>query len=195
MRSQPSSAPGRGRPRRQGLDEALLDAALDQLGRVGYARMRLEAVAEQAGTTKTTLYTRFASKAALATAAIASLRRRTPRQLTGDVRADLVEELRLYRAGALRPHGMSMLGAVLAEEHATPELFALYREHVVLPRRENLRRILRQGQATGEVRADADVELGITMLVGSLYAAYVAGEEVDGDWPARVADAWLQANV
>jgi len=48
---------------------------------------------------------------------------RTPRPpLSGDVRRDLVEELTRFRAGALRPFGMSMLGTMLAEEHETPEL-------------------------------------------------------------------------
>jgi len=111
----------RGRPRTAGLDEAILGAALDEMSRVGYARMSVDAVAQRAGTTKPTVYTRYSSKAALATAALESMRRRTPRRPTGDARADLVAELTLFRQGALRPHGMSMLGAVLAEEHETPE--------------------------------------------------------------------------
>jgi AcrR family transcriptional regulator len=173
----------------------ILVAALREMGRVGYSRMNLDVVAQLAGTTKPTLYTRFPSKAALATAALESMRRRTPRELTGDVRADLVMELSLYRKGALRPYGMSMLGTVLAEEHETPELLALFRRHVAHPRRENLRLILRGGLESGQLRDDADIELGITMMVGSLYASYVAGRPVRTDWPERVVDAWLRANA
>jgi AcrR family transcriptional regulator len=183
-----------GRPRREGLDEAILEAALQEMGRVGYARMNLDSVAQLAGTTKTTLYTRYASKATLATAALASMRRRTPRDPTGDVRTDLIEELTLFRAGALRPNGMSMLGAVLAEEHETPELLELFRKHVVWPRRANLRRILRAGVEAGQIRPQADLELAITMMVGSLYATYVTGRNVSSTWPENVADAWLEAN-
>src|SRR5256885_2016546 len=40
----------------------------------------------------------------------------------------------------------------------------------------------------------ADVELGISMLVGSLYALYSAGTAVSRDWATRVVDAWLGAN-
>src|SRR4051794_4410692 len=184
----------RGRPRTAGLDEAILGAALDEMSRVGYARMSVEAVARRASTTKPTIYTRYPSKAALATAALESMRRRTPRDLTGDTRADLVAELTLFRQGALRPHGMSMLGAVLAEEHETPELLERFRQHVALPRRENLQRILRAGVEAGEIRRQADLEVGITMLIGSLYATYVAGNRVSADWPERVVDAWLEAN-
>jgi AcrR family transcriptional regulator len=184
-----------GRPRRRGLDEAILAAALDEMGRVGYARMNLDTVARIAGTTKPTLYRRFRSKAALATAALESLRRRTSREPTGDVRADLIAELGRFREGALRPHGMSMLGVVLSEEHETPELLELFRTHVVLPRRENLRQILRAGIAAGQLRTEIDVEVAITMLVGSLYATYLGGRRAQRDWPRRVVHAWLEANT
>jgi AcrR family transcriptional regulator len=184
-----------GRPRREGLDEAILDAALAEMARVGYARMTVSAVAARAGTTKPSVYARFPTKEELATSALESMRQRTPRRLTGDVRADLVEELSLLRTGALRPYGMTMLGAVLAEEHENPELLRLYRKHVITPRRQSLRRILRAAHAAGDLDPDADIELGISMLVGSLYAAYAAGRSPRPDWPARVVDAWLRQNA
>jgi AcrR family transcriptional regulator len=185
---------GLGRPRREGLDEAILDAALAEMARGGYTRMTISAVAARAGTTKPTVYARYRTKAELATAALESMRRRTPRRLTGDVRADLIEELSLLRTGALRPYGMTMLGAVLAEEHENPELLRLYRKHVITPRRQALRRILRAAHAAGDLDPDADIELGISMLVGSLFAAYTAGRPPGREWPARVVDAWLRQN-
>lgn len=185
----------RGRPKQAGLDQALLQATLEEMSRVGYARMSLATVAERAGTTRTTLYSRYRSKEVLATAALESLRRSTERRLTGDLRQDLVEELALFRQGALRPHGMSMVGAVLAEEHENPELLRLFRTHVVGPRRTNLRRILQTGVTAGALRPDSDIELGITMLVGSLYASYMAGTTPGPNWPQRVVEAWLAANA
>jgi AcrR family transcriptional regulator len=184
-----------GRPRLPGLDEALLVAALEEMSRVGYARMNLAAVAERAGTTKTTLYSRYRSKEALATAALESLRRRTERELSGDVRQDLIEELTLFRQGALRPYGMSMVGAVLAEEHENPELLSLFRKHVVRPRRENLRRILKAAATSGQLKPEADIELGIAMMIGALYASYMAGTRSGPEWPRQVVDAWLEANA
>ena len=165
------------------------------MSRVGYVRMNLDAVAARASTTKPTLYSRYPSKAALATAALEHMRLRTPRPpLSGDVRQDLVEELTRFRRGVLRPYGMTMLGAVLAEEHENPELLRLFREHIIAPRRQNLRRVLRAARRNGQLAEGADIELGITMLVGSLYALYTAGTRTGRDWPERVVDAWLLAN-
>ena len=162
---------------------------------MGYARMTLDAVAARARTTKPTIYSRFPSKAALATAALEHMRLRTPRPpLSGDVRRDLIVELSRFRQGALRPFGMSMLGTVLAEEHENPELLALFREHVIVPRRQNLRHILRAARRNGQLSPDADLELGMTMMIGSLYALYTAGNPVSRDWPRRVVDGWLREN-
>lgn len=165
------------------------------MARLGYARMSLEAVAKKAGTTKPTIYARWPSKAALATAALESLRQRTPGHPTGEVRADLIEELTLFRKGALRANGMTMLATVLVEQHETPELLRAFRKRVVRPRRENVRRILQAGLETGQLRPDADIEIAVTMLVGSLYAAYMSGTPTRADWAERVVDTWLRANA
>src|SRR6516162_457081 len=63
-----------GRPRNPDLDGAILAAAEQQLGELGYARMSLESVAAAAGTTVPSVRRRFGSKAALAEAVIRSLR-------------------------------------------------------------------------------------------------------------------------
>lgn len=157
--------------------------------------MSLEAVARRAGTTKPTIYARFPSKAVLATAALESLRLRTPRRRSGNVRADLIEELSLFRSGALRANGMTLLGAVLVEQSENPDFLKLFRKQVVEPRRHNLRAIITAAVQTGQVNPRADVEIAITMMIGSLYAAYMAGVGIGRDWPERVVDAWLQENA
>jgi hypothetical protein len=87
---------------------------------------------------------------------------------------------------------MSLLGTVLAEEHETPELLALYREHVVRPRRQAVRAVLERARERGELRADADLDLAVTMLIGAYYAQYLAGDPFPPDWAERGVDAILR---
>jgi AcrR family transcriptional regulator len=57
---------GRGRPRRPEADAEILDAALAMLRAGGYRALSLDEVARRAGTAKSSIYRRWASKAALA---------------------------------------------------------------------------------------------------------------------------------
>jgi len=155
------------------------------MARDGYTRMSVDAVAAEAGVSKPTVYLRYPSKAALATAALAHLREQAAPAETGDTHADLVAQLRHFREGIERPYGMTMLGTVLAEEHHTPELLEQFRAHVVQPRRRMLRSVLEHAQARGELRADVDLDTAVNMLIGSYYAHYLAGTAIAADWPER----------
>ena len=122
-----------GRPRSRAIDEAILAAARAELAERGYARMSVDAVAARAGVSKPTIYLRHPTKADLATAAVASMRVEPRPAPTHDLRADLIAQLSLLRAGLERPYGMETLGTVMAEEHETPELLDLFRERLVRP--------------------------------------------------------------
>jgi hypothetical protein len=110
---------------------------------------------------------------------------------TGDVRADLIAHLRLLRAGLERPFGMATLGTVLAEEHETPELLALFRERLVAPRRRELRAVLAGARERGELRADANLDIAVSALVGAFLGRYLAGEPLGGRFVTALVDAIL----
>jgi AcrR family transcriptional regulator len=133
------------------------------MARDGYARMSVDAVAAEAGVSKPTVYLRYPSKAALATAALAHVREQTAPGDTGDTRAG---------------HGRDRA----RREHHTPELFAEFRRRLVEPRRQMLQRVLERAQLRGELAAEADLETAVNMLVGSYYANYLAGSG-PRDWP------------
>ena len=61
-----------GRPRRQGVEETVLAAAVALAGDEGYAGATVDAVAARAGVAKTTVYRRWPSKEALAVDALAA---------------------------------------------------------------------------------------------------------------------------
>jgi hypothetical protein len=103
--------------------------------------------------------------------------------------------LRQFQAGIERPFGMSMLGTVLAEQNHTPELLERFREHVVRLRRQMLRSVLERAQARGELRADADFDTAVAMLIGSYYAHYLAGRPIPRDWPQTAVELVLRSVV
>lgn len=86
---------------------------------------------------------------------------------------------------------MAMIGTVLAEEHHHPELLARFREHVVAPRRRLLRSVPEQARERGELVQGAGIDRAVTMLVGSYYAGYLAGDETPANWPEQTVDALL----
>ena len=177
-----------GRPRDPELDERILDAARRLLAERGYQGLSIDAVARAAGTTRPTVYLRFAGKEELATSAVAGMAVDEPLPQTDDIRADLVAELRHFRTAISRPNGFSFVGTVLAEEHLTPALIARFRERLVLPRRHRLAATLERGIRIGAVRPGLDVDAVTGMLTGSVYAHHLAHGELPEDWPERVVD-------
>jgi hypothetical protein len=107
-------------------------------------------------------------------------------QVSDDLHSDLVAELRHFRTAVTRPNGMSFVGTVLAEEHHTPSLIRRFRERLVLPRRRRVVGTLRRGVNAGVLRPGLDVDVITTMLIGAIYARYLATGDVPADWPERV---------
>jgi AcrR family transcriptional regulator len=190
-RAEPTPARAPGRPRSEHVDDAILAAARAELAARGYARMTVDAVAARAGVSKPTIYLRHPTKADLATAAIASMRVQPRPAPTDDLRADLIAHLRLLRSGLARPNGMTMLGTVLAEENDTPELLALFRERLVVPRRQELRAVLQAARDRGELRPEANLDVAVNALVGAFFARYLAAESLGGRFLGTLVDTVL----
>jgi AcrR family transcriptional regulator len=195
MTSAPKSASPRrparpaGRPRLDA-DARIFAAALSLLGEQGFQRLTIGAIAEQAGVSKPAIYRRWSGKAELVAAAIAHSHRNRP-EPTGDLRKDLLAELRDVRETYDTTVPMAMVGTLLAEEHHHPELIDAWRRGVVGPRRARIVGIIDKGIRDGELPAGTDVQLLAAMLVGSLYGAYTQGLDLAEGWAERVVDTLL----
>lgn len=153
----------------------------------GHAHTSLDDVATAVQTTRATIYLRYASKVELAAAAIVYARSKVILPpLTGDLRSDLVAQLRHFQASMAAPYSLPMIGTMLAEARATPELLTVFREHVVVTRRQMLRTILQDACTRAELAPEVDIELVVAQLIGSYYALAIAGEPIPEDWPTRV---------
>ncbi|MER5774580.1 TetR/AcrR family transcriptional regulator [Streptomyces sp. NPDC002039] len=154
---------------------AILGAALDLVGEVGYNRLTIEAIAARAGVGKQTIYRWWPSKAAVLLEASLALAGEAEEDVewtgfpdTGDLAADLKYVLRAtvdqfndekYEAAAraLTAAGATdaELGARMTEQLLEPQ-FALYEAR------------LRTARAAGQLAPDADLRLTVELLVGPL---------------------------
>src|ERR1019366_1796448 len=107
-----STAPTRGRPRSEKARQAILEAAAELLLARGLSAVSMDAVAEQAGVSKATIYRWWPTKETLALDALYAewaAARPSPRD-TGSLRGDLLSLLRPSARLARSPPD----GAVLA---------------------------------------------------------------------------------
>jgi len=122
--------PGRRQSRRRGatLEQAILRAAIDELGESGYGGLTMDRVAQRAGTNKNAIYRRWPSRAALGVAAYRQLAAGDqPLPDTGTLRGDSLELLR--RANRMWSSAAgNILRSLLAGVADDPELLALIQE-------------------------------------------------------------------
>jgi AcrR family transcriptional regulator len=181
-----------GRPKDPLFEQRILDVALAQLREQGYARLSMDQVAAAAGVSKPAIYRRWKGKVDLATAALRKLQISEPEVRDKSTPGQLRGVIENFRKSLLRPHGMALVGTVLAEEAHTPGLLRLFRERLVVPRRSALRTILRRAKAQGELRAGAAIEPAVAMLVGAVYAQYLAESKVSAAFARQAVEAvWI----
>ncbi|MFG2358214.1 TetR/AcrR family transcriptional regulator [Streptomyces sp. NPDC048521] len=146
-------------PRRRGavLERAILNAALEQLGEVGWKGLTMEGVAAGAQTGKAAVYRRWPSKEDLVANALeAGLPRVETAPDLGSVREDLLALCRQVRQIMYSAPGAA-LRAVLHEcDQVQAERFqGVIVGGVVEPTVKLLRDVITRGIERGEVRADA----------------------------------------
>ncbi|NDU72186.1 TetR family transcriptional regulator [Actinomadura sp. DSM 109109] len=157
-----------GRPRSERADRAIVEATLDLLAEEsGVAGVSVEAVAARAGVGKTTIYRRWPSKEALIVHALGSVKEPLPEPSGASVREDLTAIARRFASDRHRRYSRCFWNVVGGAEKY-PELYARYRQDVIEPRRDAVRRVIQRGVDSGELRADLDVEVAMSLLLGPL---------------------------
>jgi AcrR family transcriptional regulator len=131
----------------------------------------MDAVAEQAGVSKATIYRWWPTKQTLALDALYDEWDTAPAALpdTGSLRTDLLALLRPWtRRLRSRPYGR-VLAALLTEARTDPQFANEYRARFIEPRRAPVRAVLRRAMERGEIRADTNPELAIDLVYGPVY--------------------------
>jgi AcrR family transcriptional regulator len=154
----------RGRPRSAEAHASILNAAIALLVEEGYRGFSMENVAARAGVGKATIYRRWSSKDELLKEAIASLSADFEYVDTGSFAGDWMA---LVASGTSNP-AIQKMPQLLGELMSRPELHRIFSENLVEPRRAVATKMLERAQERGEIARDADLEVVIDMLVGSL---------------------------
>lgn len=162
-----------GRPRSIQADQAILQATLDLLAEVGYESMSIEAIASRAGVGKTTIYRRYTSKEELVADAIESLREELPIPDTGSFWGDMDILINNAAKKIDSPLGRQTLALIISTASSNPQFAEVYWTKYTKLRREALSKVLKRAKSRSEIHKDADIELIIDLLSGSLYYALI----------------------
>lgn len=166
---------GHGRQRSKESEAAILTATVCLLKEKRLRDISIEEISRKAGVGKATIYKWWPSKAYVALDAV--LRKMTgmvPIPDTGSAERDFKEQLRSFIAFYSSPTGR-IFYQFLAEALEDPEFASLFRERVLIPRREAIGTILDRAVKRGEIDHSFDRELIFDMIYGPVIYRSMVG--------------------
>jgi AcrR family transcriptional regulator len=158
-----------------------------------FAQVTVEAIAEQAGVSKATVYRWWPNKSAVVIEAFReAFAPEVPLRHSGTLREDLTQQLRNF-ARLLSGRGGRMLRSFIVAARSDPEVAAAFRTIWSNPRRDEAREALRQKQMRGQVRKSANLDLVLDSLYGPLYYRFlVKNEPPSQKYAEAIADMVIQ---
>jgi AcrR family transcriptional regulator len=146
----------------------VLSAALEIFDNGGWDAVNHSSVSHGSGIGRTTLYRHWPDKAALLQDVIAERIRSEFQPLTGDLRHDLITQLRQFRQAVEDPKKRGAIAAILAEaEHH--ESFARMRRVLTQTAVTPLISAIRSAISDGVLPKDLDLELAALKLCGPIF--------------------------
>ena len=154
-------------PRVERTHSAVRRATLQVLGHRGYSAFTVEAVAEEAGVAKSTIYRHWPTRLSLISDALEALNRQPRLELTGTAR-DQIAQLLDHLVSAFSDSVLSACMPALIEaaehHHEVAEFLHGYSSR----RRQTLVNIIEDGIAAGELPQNLDSELTALALIGPI---------------------------
>jgi len=174
----PARRPGRGR---RPADEVRADV-LETVGTVllteGIADLTYERVARLAGVSKTTLYKWWPSTGALALDGyFHAVEQTLAFGDTGDIRADLLAQLRAFAQVMTATPGGRVLAELIGRSQTDADLSSAYRRLYSSERRRLAADRLVAAQRAGQLRPDADPQVLVDQLWGAVYHRLLVPDE------------------
>jgi AcrR family transcriptional regulator len=169
--------PRRGRPRKEGAEERIIEAALEEYARCGWAGFTMDAVARRAGVGKSTVYLRWNDKDSLLTEAVNARSGGIEAVDTGSFRGDLeAVAVNLYRF-LIDPVGWAIL-RIAVDAAGSPEPLGRFTENVSGRHRQAAATVIERAIARKEAPEDLPVQTLVECLYGAvlMQALTVSGE-------------------
>jgi len=160
-------AKGRGRPRNESLDTAILDTTLRVLAETGYEAFTVREVIARTGVSSATLYRRWPSARDLVRAALASIAPESEDIDRGSLEEDLTEFL--DRLGTALGRRGDLADAGRLGVQSDPALAELVKTTFVQPRQQVLNRILERARSRGELGSLPPIEDVWSLLIGPVH--------------------------
>lgn len=164
-----------GRPRSEQTRAAVLRATSELLREVGLRAMTTEQIANRSGASKATIYKWWSNKYSLAVDAFLSeMMAESDDPDTGSTRDDLravLVGLAHFYTGASGPVFAQLIGEAQADPMIQNEL----RARLVQPRRELVKTIWNRGVERGDLRADADADAAVDLVIGPALYRLLSG--------------------
>jgi AcrR family transcriptional regulator len=169
-------AKGPGRPRDEEVRKRILDSAAQLLEGRCIDQITVDAIAEQSGAGKATVYRWWPNKAAVL---IEAFRERVSQELpfpdTGDFRRDVRQQLQNFAEIIYWGRRGKIFSSFIAGAQADPEMAKAFREIWMRPRRAEARKLFERYIAEGVARSDLDADLAVEIVFAPLYYRLLTG--------------------
>jgi AcrR family transcriptional regulator len=145
----------------------------------GFESTSMDAIAREAGVTKPTLYNHWADKEALMLEVMLHVNglSREPTDVdTGDLVRDLATVLTRRPPDEFAEVRDRMMPGLIAYSATHPEFGMAWRNNVMEPPRQCLRRILDRAISRSQLCANTDVELSLSLLLGPMLYNHIFGK-------------------
>ncbi|MEV0742635.1 TetR/AcrR family transcriptional regulator [Streptomyces sp. NPDC050549] len=195
MDKQPPSESRPGRKRSEESRMAILVAAFELVGEVGYAGLTIEGIAHRAGCGKQTIYRWWPSRAhvlldALAVKADLYVTNADHGSYADDLRVFLEDSFRLGR----RQRVVDILRVLMAEAQINEEFGRLFRSAFLQRRRDALQVVLDRARARGDLPPRPAASTVLDIVFGTLwYRILATGEPLGADLVEELTALLVQA--
>jgi len=166
-------------------DDRILDATVDILREKGPVAVNIEAVAAASGVAKTTIYRRYESREDLLLAGIHAAT--TEIKIPTDLSTYDTFRWLLRNAGEFAEHEIGRGTAAAIITNQDPASVELLREMLKV-RARTLAALVQERIIVGDLRADLDVRLVATVLLGAVLGQVIRGGATDEAWADGVLD-------